>query len=106
MGHITRRESKDVVRDVMHRCGVPSSVWHITPSGDVNLLIGERKVVFICRSKMTYYELKLLEKKIEAAAVEYRNRPDPRQIDLEDAVNASVKLETVRQLDILMGADA
>ena len=82
-GTITRREAKSVISDAMQQGGVPSSVWSITPGGELNMLIGNRRVVFQVSGKLSFYQLASLRKKVDEAVEEWRRRPDPRQTDLE-----------------------
>ncbi len=88
MGTIQRQEAKQVIADLMDRNRIPRSVWSITPSGELNFMIGARVVKLKAGGGMSYYALKALEANVEAAIRDYINRPDKRQIDLEELVAA------------------
>ena len=88
MGTILRREAKQVISDLMDQHRVPRSVWSITPSGELNFLIGARKFTAAVGGGMSYYALRDLSQRVEAAIRDFHARPDRRQVDLEELIEA------------------
>ena len=86
MGTITKREAKTVISDLLTSSGVPRGLWSITPAGELNILIVDRKMTFYCGAKLSYYQVKALVERVNQAIVAYKNRPDHRQIDLENCI--------------------
>lgn len=49
-------------------------------------MIGPRVVTFECSAGLSYYALRGLSERVEAAIRDYFNQPDRRQIDIEEIV--------------------
>jgi hypothetical protein len=88
MGTILRREAKQVVSDLMEKHGIPKAVWSIKPDGELHFLIGHRCVKLKAGAGMSYYALQGLEAQVEASIRDYHTRPDKRQVDLEELLEA------------------
>lgn len=89
MGTIRRHEAVRVIRDVLERGKVPKSVWSLTPTGELNFMIGSRIFRVTAKANFGFYQLKDLEAAVEAAVRDYWAQPDRRQVDIEDLTRAT-----------------
>lgn len=84
----TRREAMQVVSDLMDRHRVPKSIWSLTPGGELHILVGARKVEIAAKAGLSYYAMRGLEGRVEAAIRDWQNMPDRRQMDIEEVTRA------------------
>lgn len=92
-GTLTRQEAIKVAMDLMHELRVPKSIFAMTKSGNLEMLIGSRKVEFEFKAGMTFYGLRKRLADLENAARQANEQRGSRQIDIEDCIAKARQLE-------------